>query len=103
MTSPGRALMSPDSMRLIRDGEQRSCFATSSIRRGRASRSLRSSRPSRRERGVGGVKRDIADALRSVMDEVVTMVIGALIAGAVVGFGLGFFGFKVRTRWCRHH
>ncbi len=37
------------------------------------------------------------------MDEVVTMVIGALIAGAVVGFGLGFFGFKVRTRWCRHH
>ena len=31
------------------------------------------------------------------------MVIGALIAGAVVGFGLEFFGFKVRTRWCRHH
>lgn len=25
----------------------------------------------------------------------------ALVGGCIIGFGFGYFGFKVRTRWCK--
>jgi hypothetical protein len=34
----------------------------------------------------------------------VTVVIAfALLGGCIIGFGFGYFGFKVRTRWCPLH
>ena len=29
------------------------------------------------------------------------MILFALVSGSLLGFGIGFFGFKVKTRWCR--
>ncbi len=29
------------------------------------------------------------------------MILFALVGGSLLGFGIGFFGFKVKARWCR--